>query len=626
MKRVDGTVKIVLGLVLAACFAGAALSPAAGADSDGTVRSATSLPDAPTAQPSAPSPSGSSGPEVPSLPSDDPSISISRGGPYFALDGDCRVDSIVSVDLGGYTGDVSFQWGVYSFFVDDDERPFSPIPGAIGREFRVTPDLYPRATEWGGNAELAVQIKRAQDTYATMLRCSVDLGSAPAVVTPPTVTGAVTVGSVASFDPGTYSTSVEVSKVAWFVEGQRVSSSPSPTIEGSYVGKGLAVEVTMSSSKYRAGTYRSEPRIVQPGGVAPFVLTTPPLVKGEAAVGSTLRVSGAIVSPGPNQRRFQWYRDGVAVPNGTATTLLLSKKDVGHAFTVAETASLNGWQPATFTSDPTIPVLDRFTTMPAPSVAGKAVVGSPLTASHHTWEPAGITFTYRWLRDGLWISGATKKTYVLTEEDAGKRITVDVTGTKTGFVAVKRSSSSTAAVVRVFSSVPSPRIVGKPTVGTTLRASTPPWSPAPVKLAYQWKRDGVSITGATNSTYKLIDADFKKRISVSVIGTKDGYAKEIRTSGSTTLVLRALQSSKTPTIGGSSQVGSTLTAYAGTWTPSPVELSYQWKRDGVAIDGANAKTYKVIMADRGGRLTVTVTGQKPGHAPLTKTSVSTLVS
>lgn len=284
----------------------------------------------------------------------------------------------------------------------------------------------------------------------------------------------------------------------------------------------------------------------------------------------------------------------------TSKKFQLRPEDVGKTFTYVKTASLTGYLAVQFVSQPSQRVLARFApTSNVPTISGERVVGAPLTAVGWESEPKATVLSYRWLRDGKWIPGATRKTYYLSEDDAGARISVDVTGSREGYVSSKRSSSPTAAILRVFSSALNPAIIGSPTIGSTLRVSTPPWSPAPAQLTYQWKRDGVSVPGATGTTYELKLADFKSRISVTIIGTKPGYAKETRTSPNTTLVLKVLSSSKTPTIGGTPQVGSTLAAQPGVWSPSPVELSYQWKRDGVAISGATAKTYNSQRATKG---------------------------
>ena len=55
-------------------------------------------------------------------------------------------------------------------------------------------------------------------------------------------------------------------------------------------------------------------------------------------------------------------------------------------------------------------------------------------------------------------------------------------------------------------------------------------------MTYQWKRNGVAITGATAATYKLVAADAGKRITVTVIGRKSGYRTVAKTSAQTATI------------------------------------------------------------------------------------------
>ena len=75
-----------------------------------------------------------------------------------------------------------------------------------------------------------------------------------------------------------------------------------------------------------------------------------------------------------------------------------------------------------------------------------------------------------------------------------------------------------------------------------------------------------------------------------------------------------------PTITGTPAVGSKLTAHPGEWDTPDLHYSYQWNKDGVAIPGATKKTYKVVPADQGGLITVTVTASKTGIPSGTATS------
>jgi hypothetical protein len=65
-----------------------------------------------------------------------------------------------------------------------------------------------------------------------------------------------------------------------------------------------------------------------------------------------------------------------------------------------------------------------------------------------------------------------------------------------------------------------PAISGTATIGQTLSVSDGTWTgTAPITYTYQWKRDGVNIGSATNSTYQLVDADFGAEITCTVTAT-----------------------------------------------------------------------------------------------------------
>jgi hypothetical protein len=69
-------------------------------------------------------------------------------------------------------------------------------------------------------------------------------------------------------------------------------------------------------------------------------------------------------------------------------------------------------------------------------------------------------------------------------------------------------------------------ITGTGTVGQTLSISANTWTgTAPITFAYQWKRDGVAISGATATTYLLVAGDSTHTVTVTVTATNpDGTA------------------------------------------------------------------------------------------------------
>jgi hypothetical protein len=255
-------------------------------------------------------------------------------------------------------------------------------------------------------------------------------------------------------------------------------------------------------------------------------------------------------------------------------------------------------------------------------MSGSMIAGQRLSVVPGVWSPSA-TLTYVWKRDTVVIAGATKNNVVLGAADVGTKITVEVTGSRSGFVTAARESLETTAVVGVtFVTTPTPTISGTTTVGQRLTAVPGTWSPA-ATLAYVWKRDNTTISGESRNTYVLTVADQGARISVVVTGSKSGYATTAKTSGPSAAVSgSAFMSAPTPTITGTARVGQKLGVDRGTWSPS-ASIAFAWKRNGEIIPGEVNSTYRVTVADLGTKITVTLTGSRDGNATTARESAET---
>jgi hypothetical protein len=246
----------------------------------------------------------------------------------------------------------------------------------------------------------------------------------------------------------------------------------------------------------------------------------------------------------------------------------------------------------------------------APAITGTAQQGQTLTASTGTWTGSGIVYTYQWKRAGVNIASATASTYVLVLADVGSTITVAVTATNDGGATTTTSAATATVVPLAPVNTVLPAITGTTTEGQTLTVSNGTWSNTPTGYTYQWKRGGVNISAATNSTYALQAADVGTTITCTVTATNAGGSTAATSAATATIAANVTIPVNTvaPAITGTVTVGSLLTCSSGTWSGGgSITYAYQWKIDGVSIVGATSSTYTILQVDEAGQFTCEVT-------------------
>lgn len=85
--------------------------------------------------------------------------------------------------------------------------------------------------------------------------------------------------------------------------------------------------------------------------------------------------------------------------------------------------------------------LQCFDKAVVPAVSGSTNVGSTLSVTTGSWSPAATSFSYRWLRNGSEIPGATAATYRLVPADGNRNVSVRVTAHRDGFAATSVTSA-----------------------------------------------------------------------------------------------------------------------------------------------------------------------------------------
>ncbi len=179
---------------------------------------------------------------------------------------------------------------------------------------------------------------------------------------------------------------------------------------------------------------------------APQPLVAPtPTISGTARVGEKLTAKAGAWGPAPVTLSYQWLRDGRSIAGATRSAYVLTATDRTHRVSVRVTGAKAGYTTVSKTSAAKT-VGAGSLTVKRPTITGALKVGRTVTVRIPAGSPSGIRYGVQWYRDGDAIRGATKTRYTLRPADRGARMTVKITGTKSGYTSKSIVSSRTQRV------------------------------------------------------------------------------------------------------------------------------------------------------------------------------------
>src|SRR5665213_3078730 len=358
---------------------------------------------------------------------------------------------------------------------------------------------------------------------------------------------------------------------------------------GSTTGKsssGIAGTLALSTTSLNFGN-------VAAGSSSPQTLTvsntgtTTVTITQATITGSAFSIVGGMTSvaiaPGRNQA-FQ-IQFSPKVP-GAATGGISITSDAANA---AVTIALSGTGTAAF----------AIVTQPENL---SVIVGH--TATFGVTAAGTGTITYQWKKNGAVIAGAAQSAYttpVTTSADNGTQYSVVLTDNNS-------TLTSSTATLTVTASGVAPSITAQPASKTVAAGQTATFSVAAAgtsPFTYQWKKNGVAISGAAAASYTTpatTSSDNNSQFSVTVSNSVSSVTSSAAVLYVTVPpVISAQPASRAVTLG---QAATFSVAATGTST-----LAYQWKKNGAAIAGATATSYitpATTSADNGTQFTVTV--------------------
>ena len=211
------------------------------------------------------------------------------------------------------------------------------------------------------------------------------------------------------------------------------------------------------------------------------------------------------------------------------------------------------------------------------------------------------TPTYQWNKDGAAIGGATSSTYSIAAVAAGDAGTYTAVATNVAGTATSNGATLTVQpapppnTAPSFTTQPSGQTV---TTGNSVSfTASASGNPAPT---YQWKKDGVVLSGATSSSYSIASVASGDAGTYTVVATNS--VSSVTSSGAVLTVQAAPPTNVAPTITTQptsltvTTGGSATFTVGASGTPTP---TFQWNKNGVAISGATGSSYTIASTASG---------------------------
>jgi uncharacterized membrane-anchored protein len=355
----------------------------------------------------------------------------------------------------------------------------------------------------------------------------------------------------------------------WLKDGRPVPGGGNPSLQILGVTREHAGRYEVEVSNF-AGTVRSQSADLTV--VVPLAISLPPEDQ-VTGIGSVARFAAVISGSEPIQ--YQWSLNGTPISGATQSVFEVANVQEWNAGSYVLTASN---AVGTVETAPVALTIRQALVI----VAGPRSVSAPL-GQRVSFEPVVSgpgELGYQWRLNGLDLPGATEPVLVIAAvraQDVGDYTVVASNGA--GFT---ESAPARLSVIVPLNVVEQPK---NQTVTVGSSAVFAVRTTAGGTVSYQWKKDGVEIAGARDATYVVASAQESDTGTYGVVLSRG--AESVESDPATLSVSRLPVITLQP----QSQVvfvGSEVRLEVAATGTGP--LVYQWKHEGLQIDGATAAT------------------------------------
>lgn len=398
------------------------------------------------------------------------------------------------------------------------------VPGQAGT---FSEDLVAALRALSGRPDgMLSELLAAYNGLEKLLQDGLPATAAPPVNTAlPTITGIAGLGELLSVSAGSWTGSpAPTISFQWLRNGGVIAGATLSSYLTAFPadnGASITCRVTASNASGTAQVLTAN-TIALPTWTAPVNTAVPSLTRTAGTLAIAASVGLWTGSPAPTFS-YQWFRNGVAIPGATAPTFTAAlTADSGASITCQVTASNAAGSAAATSAATVLPAWGPPTVVTAPQATLTAGTSQLAVTSNWTAGAAVLSGSPLTVVNAAAIGGAAMGLVT------GQSYSFSVNFTKTsgsGLATIRVSTGPTAATEggnqQAFSG---DRGVGARTFSGTITATGPAFviaahdavftgsidsvtlTPIP-SLTYQWRRNSSPVSGATNPTYTIPDAD-----------------------------------------------------------------------------------------------------------------------
>jgi sugar lactone lactonase YvrE len=349
----------------------------------------------------------------------------------------------------------------------------------------------------------------------------------------------------------------------------------------------FGVRIAKDGNVYIADNYNNKVRLASPSGSVSTFSKPPENLPFWNQEEIAIHEDGSLFALGRGSL-YSVQRDGsvsvVTKPGGTGFSGVAV--DANGNLVLSDSAGAKIWV-ATLADVPL-----KVTSQPAATTADRGTA-----ASFSVGATGSGPISYQWRRNGVEIPGATLPTLgipVVQTSDAGSYDVVLANGA--GAVVSAKANLTVTIPPDVPVTITTQPVGGSAYLGAYVSMSVQTTGTQPI--TYQWLKDGYEIPGATGSTYTIASAAVanagKYVVTASnVLGSATSSEATLNVSPFSTnpIVITAQPLGALVVLGGAATFTVSGSLKAGSGATDP--LTYQWRKDGVAIEGAVSPSYSI---------------------------------